>query len=218
MDLNPALQTLRPYLLEDLQYRHIGDFLVKKGILSQKEDYEIFQLVGKAKITKLLNIISSRDGATRELINALKQPTTVRIYKDLIQKLESASTPTSPVTPGPGEGKTYVFPDTNGRIGNVKPDKIIERRHFNELVKILKRDASKWKAFYEALGVDPVEMFSNSQKLLKNTIQPSEAFRDVLDSWKENSGRDCTFGVLDNVLRSLDWEDAADDIEERYWD
>lgn len=60
MDLNPALQTLRPYLLEDLQYRHIGDFLVKKGILSQKEDYEIFQLVGKAKITKLLNIISSR--------------------------------------------------------------------------------------------------------------------------------------------------------------
>lgn len=61
----------------------------------------------------------------------------------------------------------------------------------------------------EALGLDPVEMFSTSQKLLKNAIQPSEAFRDVLDSWKENAGRDCTFGVLDHVLRSIGWDDAA---------
>jgi len=220
MEVNPALETLRPYLIEDLQYRHIGDYLVKKGILSQKEDYEIFQLVGRAKIIKLLSVISNREGATRELINSLKQSNTLRIYKDLITKLESASTPTTPrtTTPAAGEGKTYVFPDTNRRIGNVKPEKIIERRHFNELVKILKQDITKWKSLYEALGIDPVEMFSTSQKLLKNSIQPSEAYRDVLDAWKENSGRDCTFGVLDDVLRTLEWEEAADEIEEKYWD
>ncbi len=85
----------------------------------------------------------------------------------------------------------------------------VERRHFNELVKILKQDIKKWKVFHEALLIDPVEIYSTSQKLLKNTIQPSDAYRDVLDAWKENSGRDCTFGVLDSVLRSLDWEDAA---------
>jgi len=221
METNPVLETLRPYLIEDLQYRHIGDYLVKKGLLSQREDYEIFQLVGKAKIIKLLSIISTREGATRELINSLKQPNTFRVYKDLVTKLEQASNPSSPTpkTPTSANGeKTYIFPE-NGRIGNVKPDKIIERRHFNELVKILKRDISKWKAFYEALGIDGVEMFSTSQKLLKNTIQTSEAYRDVLDAWKENSGRECTFGAFDDVLRNrLDWADAADDIEERYWD
>jgi hypothetical protein len=141
----------------------------------------------------------------------LKQPNTHRFYKDLITKLESVSNPTSPTTPSPSaNGKTYVFPDINGRIGNVKPDKIIERRHFNDLVKILKQDISKWQAFYEALGIDPVEMFSTSQKLSKNTIQPSDAFRDVIDAWKENSGRDCTFGLLDDILRNrVDWPDAA---------
>ncbi len=66
----------------------------------------------------------NRDGATRELINSLKQPNTARIYKDLIAKLESASAPTTPLKSPEGEAKTYVFPDTNRRIGNVKPEKI----------------------------------------------------------------------------------------------
>jgi len=60
MDLNPALTYLKPYLVEDIQYRHVGDYLVKKGIISQREDFEIFQLVGKAKIVKLLSLLTSR--------------------------------------------------------------------------------------------------------------------------------------------------------------
>lgn len=85
----------------------------------------------------------------------------------------------------------------------------MERRHFNDLVKILKTDAVKWKAFYEALDVDPVEMFSTTQKLQKGDIQPSEAYRDALDTWKQIHGRAATFGILDTALRKLDREDAA---------
>jgi hypothetical protein len=79
----------------------------------------IFQLINMAN--KYRNSFYYRDGATRELINALKQPTTHRIYKDLIHKLESTSVPNSPSTPD-SSGKTYVFKDVPG--GGVKPDKI----------------------------------------------------------------------------------------------
>lgn len=86
----------------------------------------------------------------------------------------------------------------------------VERRHFNDLVKILKTDVLKWKSFYEALDIDPVEMFSTTQKLLKGDIQPAEAYRDALDIWKEISGRKATFGILELVLRNiLKWDDAA---------
>jgi len=60
MDNNIALKKLRAYLIEDVHYRHVGDFLVKKGILSQKEDYQILQLMGKSKIKTMLDIIESR--------------------------------------------------------------------------------------------------------------------------------------------------------------
>jgi hypothetical protein len=53
-------------------------------------------------------------------------------------------------------------------------------------------------------------MFSTAHKLLKNEIQPAEAYRDALDAWKEDAGKDATFGVLDDVLRNhVDWPEAA---------
>lgn len=60
MDNNHALATLRSYIIEDLNYRHVGDYLVKQGLISQKEDFEIFQLMGKSRTTKLLNMICTR--------------------------------------------------------------------------------------------------------------------------------------------------------------
>lgn len=60
MEGNHALTTLRPYIIEDLNYKHVGDYLVKQGLISQKEDFEIFQLVGKSRNTKLLNMICTR--------------------------------------------------------------------------------------------------------------------------------------------------------------
>jgi len=136
-------------------------------------------------------------------------------------------------------GTTYVFRDVNTSGGGVQPNKIgmllatalvklaplgkdkfilsyhvvlisVERRHFNDLVKILKKDVLKWKSFYEALGLEQVIMFSTTNKLLKNEIQPAEAYRDALDAWKEEAGRDATFGVLDDILRNqIDWAEAA---------
>lgn len=86
----------------------------------------------------------------------------------------------------------------------------VERRHFNDLVKILKTDVLKWKSFYEALDIDHVEMFSTTQKLLRGDIHAAEAYRDALDTWKEINGRKATFGSLNLVLRNLlKWEDAA---------
>jgi len=60
MESNHALATLRSYIIEDLNYKHVGDYLVKQGLISQKEDFEIFQLLGKSRNVKLLNLICTR--------------------------------------------------------------------------------------------------------------------------------------------------------------
>ncbi|ODM98385.1 hypothetical protein Ocin01_08295 [Orchesella cincta] len=202
MENNHALATLRSYIIEDLNYKHVGDYLVKQGLISQKEDFEIFQLLGKSRIVKLLNLICTRPGATRELVDAMGQPHLRNLYKDLIYKIENTSNPTSPVSPVTPKGGNKSFFNGNGLQKN-----------------ILKIDVLKWKSFYEALNIDPVEMFSTTQKLLKGDIQPAEAYRDALDTWKEINGRKATFGTLDAVLRDhLQWQDAADEVSERYWD
>ncbi|CAL8122034.1 unnamed protein product [Orchesella dallaii] len=219
MENNHALATLRSYIIEDLNYKHVGDYLVKQGLISQKEDFEIFQLLGKSRAVKLLNLICTRPGATRELVEAMTQPHLRNLYRDLVYKIESISNPTSPMTPNTPKGESRTFFNGNGKQKTVNPDKTVERRHFNDLVKILKIDVLKWKSFYEGLNIDPVEMFSTTQKLLKGDIQPAEAYRDALDTWKEINGRKATFGQLDVVLReSLNWQDAADEVSERYWD
>lgn len=68
---------------------------------------------------------SNRPGATRELVNAMSQPTVQNIYKDLVFKIETVSNPTSPVSPvTPNNGKSKSFFNGNGVQKNVGPDKI----------------------------------------------------------------------------------------------
>lgn len=92
----------------------------------------------------------------------------------------------------------------------------MEKRHFNDIVRILKNEPANWKKFYELLSVDSVEMFSTTQKLEKGTIGIAEAYRDALDAWKEQYSRQATFAFLEDTLRAMGWTCAAGIFSQYY--
>lgn len=77
------------------------------------------------EINKWLIVFVIRPGATRELVNALSQPHVQNIYRDLVYKIESLSSPTSPISsPIDNNGNSKAFFNGNGMRKNVDPNKI----------------------------------------------------------------------------------------------
>lgn len=76
------------------------------------------------KRASLITCFCCRPGATRELVNAMSQPTVQNLYKDLVYKIEAISNPTSPMSPVPPNEKNKSFINGNGVQKNVNPDKI----------------------------------------------------------------------------------------------